>query len=129
MGHIKNEPVIRDPVQLAYVIERRVKYIFYPPLLSDQIRKIVRPMFRKKGHRRRKNFWVFFFKNLRKNCTVSSGFKRFLSGFSMPPQLKSPLQSNNLRTPFFARWWRAKIFRQIFVEQIFILARYPPGPP
>ena len=32
----------------SYVIEGRVKYVFYPPLLSDQICKIVRPMFRKK---------------------------------------------------------------------------------
>ena len=29
----------------TYVIEGRVKYVFYPPLLSDQICKIVRPMF------------------------------------------------------------------------------------
>ena len=52
-------------VQKAYVIEGRVKYVFYPPpLLSDQIRKIIWPTFWKKARRRRKNFGVPFFKNL-----------------------------------------------------------------
>ena len=37
---------------------------FYPPLLSDQICKIIRPIFRKKCRRRRKNFEVPFFKKL-----------------------------------------------------------------
>ena len=50
----------------AYVIEGRVKYAFYPPLLSDQICKIVRPMFRKKNCA--KNWAKYWSKNCAKNC-------------------------------------------------------------
>ena len=50
--------------RLAYIIEGGVEYVFYPPLLSDLICKIVRPIFQKKARRRRKNFEVPFFKKL-----------------------------------------------------------------
>ena len=45
-----------------YVIEGRVKYVFNPPLLSDQICKIVWPMFRKKARLRWKILRLLFFK-------------------------------------------------------------------
>ena len=58
-------------------------------VLSDQIRKIVRPMFRKKARRMRKNFGVLFSK---------------IQWFSVPPQQtnkKNLLQAKNLGTHFF----------------------------
>ena len=49
-----------------YVIEGRVEYVFYPP-------SFVRPIFRKKARRRRKNFEVPFFKK----CTFLGNFNGF----------------------------------------------------
>ena len=60
------ENILWGPVVLwPYDIEgRQGKVCFLLLLLSDQICKIIRPLFRKKARRRRKIFEVPFFKKL-----------------------------------------------------------------
>ena len=97
---------------------------FTPPLLSDLICKIVRPIFQKKARRRRKNFEVPFFKKLT-FLGKFNGFQRFLTvfqRFSVPPRRKKPGAGEKFGNPFFC----APEARQKFSEDFFIFVRGPP---
>ena len=81
MGHIKNEPVIRDPVQLAYVIERRVKYIFTPLFCPTIFVKSSDQCFEKKATAGERIFGSFFSKIYAKIVRFLVVFNGFLAVF------------------------------------------------
>ena len=75
----------------------RVKYVFDPPTLTEDFRKINRGLFRKKGRRRRKIFGVPFFKNL----TVFGEKNRKINGIQWLHDEKKPAAGEKFLGSFF----------------------------
>ena len=116
----------------SYVIEGWVEYVFYPPLLSDQICKIVRPMFRKKKPAAGEKILRSLFSKKLTFLGKFNGFQRFLTvfqRFSVPPRRKKPAAGEKFGNPFFC----APEAREKFSDQFFIFVRpnfhFGPIPP
>ena len=96
--------------QGAYIIEGGVEYVFSPPLLSDLICKIVRPIFQKKPGAGEKILRSFFFKKL----TFLAVLNGFLAVFSASTTKKAR-RRRKIWEPLFLRAGGArKIFRPDF---------------